>query len=325
MSNKLAIIGVGAWGINHARVASTLRAMGYISDAIVMDIDEERVKYVSKLYGLKYALDFEKILRDDEIKYAIVASPPRYHYEQTIQLLNAGKNVLVEKPMAETSEQALELVDIAKRNNRILMTGFLLRYSPAVQFLKKKYMENRENMGDILLVYSKRINPSPKREIYIGVIKDLAIHDIDLTMFLFDCAPRYVYAFGRRNGSALEYMSVINVHLENKHDKFCLLVETSRASPYKFRRFEVMATKAVTILDLTRHTVEIYSESSILKPRIPIAEPLFEEDKNFILSSNNAETPLVSGVDGYRALLVCDKALESLEKNSIIEIPKFEV
>ncbi len=325
LSGKLAVVGVGGWGINHVRVATTLKALGYVNDVVIMDIDENRAKYVSKIYGTKYTTNFEDILRDEEIEYVIVASPTPLHYDQAKRILEAGKNVLVEKPMTENSRQALDLVDKAKRNNRLLMTGFLLRYSPAVEYMKNNYVSRRDTLGDILLIYSKRVNPWPIRSGDVGVIRDLAIHDIDLTMYIFESSPSKVYASGKKFNAPYEVISVVHVDYVSKYGSYSLVVEASWITPYKFRRLEITATKAIIFLDLINHTIEIYSDSGILKPKIERKEPLFEQDKNFVLASQGKEKPIVTGVDGYRALLVCDKALEAMEKGMILEIPRFEV
>jgi len=325
LPKKLAVVGAGGWGVNHVRVASTLKALGYINDVVVMDIDENRARYVSKIYGAKYTTSFEDILRDDEIDYVIVATPTPLHYNQAKKILEAGKNVLVEKPMTENSRQALDLVDEARRNNRLLMTGFLLRYSPAVEYMKNNYVTNRVTLGDVLLIYSKRVNPWPIRKGDVGVIRDLAIHDIDLTMYIFDSTPSKVYASGKKFNAPYEVISVVHVDYDSKYGTYSLLVEASWITPYKFRRLEITATKAIIFLDLINHTIEIYSDTGISKPKIARKEPLFEQDKNFVLASQGKENPKVTGVDGYRALLVCDMALEAMEKGKILEIPQFEV
>jgi len=322
MVKKIAIVGVGSWGVNHVKTCAILRAEGLIEDIIIMDARENRAKYVATIYGTDWTTSYDNILNDDEIDGVIIASPTKLHYEQTKKALIAGKHVLVEKPMAENSSQARELVDLAHNEKRILMTGFLLRCSPAVGYVKELYMRNKEFFGDVLLMYSKRVTPYPSRELDVGVIKDLAIHDIDLATYIFNAKPRRVFGVGRKILASYETISVIISEYELNDATFNVIIEASWIAPYKFRRFEITTTKTVISLDLIFHSVEIFANDGIMKPKLTLKEPLYELDKNFILSIDGKKKPIVTGEDGYRALLVCDKIIESITKNSVVEIPE---
>ena len=321
MAEKIAVIGVGGWGQNHARVVAILRSIDLIKDVVVMDINKKRAKLIAKLYGHSWTTNFDNVLHDEDIDGVIISSPTKIHYIQTKQALEAGKHVLVEKPMTETFSQAKELVEIARENNRILMTGFLLRYSPAVQFVKKMYTENK--LGHVLVVYSKRTNPWPARKYDVGVVRDLAIHDIDLSRFIFSAKPKKAFAYGGKLKH--DYEDFANIFLEfisKNNDIFQTIIETSWVTPYKFRRLEITTTECVVSLDLVEHTVTIFRSTGIFTPRLEKKEPLLEEDKNFVLAIDGKEKPLVTGEDGAIALMVCEKILSSMETKDVVTIPE---
>lgn len=318
---KVALVGVGAWGQNHARVLAYLRGEGLIDHILLMDVDESRAKTVARRFGCEWTTDFERALRGD-VDAVIIASPTRLHFTQARKALLANKHVLVEKPMAETYEQARELVELARERRLILMTGFLLRYSPAVEFVKEKYAKNE--LGKLLLVYAKRTNPWPKRPQDVGVVRDLAIHDIDLVRFLFDAVPVKVFARGGSLRHSYEdYMSAF-VDCESR-DNFVLVLEANWVTPHKFRRFEVTTERMVVEIDLVRHTVKLHTDKGVRNPAIPYREPLYEEDKNFVRAVLGEEKPRMSGVDGALALLVCECLLRSLSTGTPVEVPREEI
>ncbi len=318
MSRKLAIVGVGAWGINHVKVATKLRALGIIDDIVAMDVLEERARYVSRLYGVSYTTDLDTILRDDGIQAAIVAVPTSYHYEVASKLLDSGKHVLVEKPITGDSSRARDLIDIAKRNNRILGVGFLLRYSPAVHYVRNKILGGTRRQ-QIFSLQAERLNPKDGRKYDIGVVMDLMIHDIDLSMFLFDAKPLRVYAQGKEVGGLdMSVMAMVEYKVGN--NEFCSVFEASRMAPQKVRRTKIFLEDTIVLMDLARHTLEILHEESTLKPNIGPADPLFEEDKNFIMAVFEGEKLLVDAQDCIGALVICEGILESMRSGNIVGV-----
>ena len=318
---KIAIMGVGGWGENHAKKLAQLRAEELIEDFIAIDIDSRRAKYISKLYGCKAYTTLDEALRKEELDGIIIATPTPLHYQHTKKALENGLHVLVEKPMTTTSKEALELIELAKQNNKILMTGFLLRYSPAVQFVREKLKQNPKYFGEILMVSTRRVNPWRIREWDVGVIKDLVIHDADLVAYIFNAEPIRAYANIKTMGHKIELSAVGFVEYENKWDRILLTFEASWISPQKFRRWTISGTEREAKLDLVNHTIEIYTQKETVHPLIPRGpDPLYRQDRNFVEAIKKKNKPLVTGFDGYIALKTCEALLESAEKGKIIEI-----
>lgn len=323
MVGKIAVVGVGKWGINHVKVCALLRAEEIVDDLVVVDAVEDRARYVARIYGAEYLTDLSKIARREDINYVILATPTPMHYEQAKILLESGKHVLVEKPMTENSKQAKDLVEIAKRNNRMLTSGMLLRFSSAVEFFMEYITKN--NVGKIVHMYSRRISPQPIRKYDVGVVKDLAIHDIDLAMYMLKATPKKVYAFGKDFAAPFEVFASIQILFEKDGENFSFVEETSWVSPYKFRRMEIMFENVIFSLDLVEHKIVLYSKDGIFEPKIERKEPLYEQDKNFVLASIGKEALRTTGSDSYKSILICDKIGESIKKGNVVEVPEFEL
>jgi len=312
----IAIVGVGGWGQNHARVLAFLRAEGLINEVYVVDINENRAKLIAKRFGHKWTTKYEEILEKDSVEGIILATPTKLHYEQAKQALVAGKHVLVEKPMTENSKQAEELVKIAAENKLVLMVGFLLRYSPATRYVKK----NLTKIGRPLVVSAKRTSLWPNRPHDVGVIRDLAIHDIDLIRYILETNPLMAYASG--GAIAHDYEDYVAIFLKYGSEKefISALIEANWLTPYKIRRMEITGSKAVFVIDYSIHKVTILSEDGICAPNIPYEEPLMSQDRNFVKTIIGEDRPLVMGMDGLIALKTCEAALQSMEAKKIIQI-----
>jgi len=316
----IAVIGVGGWGQNHARVFSYLKSEELINTLLLVDINKNRARKIASIFGVEWSLNFDDALKREDIDGIVIASPTKLHYEQGLKALEAGKHVLIEKPMTETAKQAKKLVSLAEEQNLIIMVGFLLRYSPAIQFAKNCYEEGE--IGKILSVLGKRTSYWPNRPMDVGVIRDLAIHDIDLIRFITKRDPKYVIA----RGGALkhDYEDYASIFLEygseKEDDVIHALLEANWVTPFKIRRMEITGENAVLIIDFLEHSVVILREDGIFRPNLVQIEPLYLEDKNFVLSIDRKDIPLVTGADGVMALKACEAALKSLNSGSIEEI-----
>jgi len=316
---KIAVLGVGGWGQNHARVLSYLRSEGYIDDVVVVDVNENRAKLIAKRFGVEWDTDLRSVLNKDDVAGIIIATPTRLHYQHAKEALEAGKHVLVEKPLTETVNQALELKNLAEKNNLIITVGFLLRFSTAIRYSKDLYQ--RGDLGNILTIMAKRTSFWPNRPLDVGVIRDLAIHDIDLIRYITGGEPRYVFA----RGGAIkhDYEDYVSMFIEyDMGDNYFThsLIEANWVTPFKIRRMEITAEKGVIIIDLLQHSIKILKEEGIYQPNIKYVEPLYAEIKNFILSIRKEEKPEVTVDDGIIALKVCEIALESMKENAIKEV-----
>jgi len=186
---KVAIIGVGSMGKNHARVYSELPEAKLVA---VADADSKTVESVAAKYGLHAYADYREMLEKEKPQAVSVAVPTALHERVGIEALEAGAHVLIEKPIAATLEEGQRLIERARALGRQLMVGHIVRFNPAMQALKQKLINGE--LGRIFQIFCRRAGPFPARIRDVGVVVDLAPHDVDVMRFLTGSTPNRVYA-----------------------------------------------------------------------------------------------------------------------------------
>jgi UDP-N-acetylglucosamine 3-dehydrogenase len=198
----------------------------------------------------------------------------------------------------------------SRRKNLKLMVGHIERFNPAVQELKK--ILQKETLGGIVAMSAKRVGPFTNRITDVGVIVDVAVHDIDVMSYLFEDKITKVTANAGDSGGALETYAMIML-------KFCSggtgIIETNRITPKKIRELTVTGTKGVAIVDYIQQTLSIYNGVEYVAD-IQKVEPLKAELSHFIECVRDDKTPLVNGVEGTHALDVALAAVTSYQTNT---------
>ncbi|MBP1449055.1 MAG: Gfo/Idh/MocA family oxidoreductase [Thermoproteus sp.] len=309
---KVAVVGVGGWGKNHVRVLKLLSAEGWVDELYVVDIDEERLKWANKVYGAAPLRSIDEALRAD-VDVAIVATPTRLHHQHATALASSGIAVLVEKPFAENFRRALEVRDSAK--GTLLTTGYVLRFHPAVRYLK----ENLGALGRLVSIYSRRTSPRPQRAGDVGVIKDLAIHDIDLSLYLAGAAAKYVAAYGLMEG---DYP--VHAQLFALGDGISMFHESSWTPSYKFRRFEAVGAEAMASIDFSTDALSFFEKDRSWSPRIAGEEPLLSQDREFLKAAAGRGGVVVPFDDIVYTLKVCDAAELSIRIKKEVYLEELE-
>lgn len=186
---KYAVIGTGYWGSNHVRVASELQSEGVVDSLVLCDIDEGRVADLASSFDLEYTTEYET-LPDLDVDAATIATPSTTHCEIGTRLLSEGIDLLVEKPLAMSSEEAWKLVEVADMHDRTLAVGHIFRYHPALMDLKRRL--DRGELGTLRYLHSTRFAFRVPRST-VGVLHSLGVHDVDISNFLMDRKPQSVY------------------------------------------------------------------------------------------------------------------------------------
>ena len=186
---KTAVIGVGSMGKNHARVYSELAEVDLVG---VSDANLAIAQSIGTTFGVKAYSDYKELLEKEKPQVVSVAVPTAMHEQVVTDALHAGANVLVEKPIAATIEEGQRLIALAKKLNLKLMVGHIVRFNPAIQELKKRL--DAGELGRIYQVFCRRAGPFPARIRDVGVVIDLAPHDVDIIRFLTGMDPIRLYA-----------------------------------------------------------------------------------------------------------------------------------
>lgn len=298
---SVGVVGVGTMGQHHARVYEALPEGILVG---VTDADNERAADIAAQYGT-VAYDFEELL--NRVDAVTIAVPTQYHRDIASTCLEAGVDVLIEKPIASSVSEAEELIEIAAANDRILQVGHIERFNPAIEALQD-FVDDL----NIVSIAAERLGPPPERRIDDSAVMDLMIHDIDIVLSLLDETPQTVTGAGvKQNRHATATMTFDSDTVAN--------LTASRLTQKKVRKLDVFAEECLVRVDYMSKDVEIHRqsrpeyitdeedihyrhESIVERPMVDSTEPLANELSAFIDAVSNRTTPVVDGEDGLTAL-----------------------
>jgi predicted dehydrogenase len=321
---KIAVIGVGSMGQNHARIYfhsdnSTLVA---IADAF-----KQNAEKIGKHYHIPYYENYQEMLRKEQIDAVSIAVPTNLHKEVALFCLNQKKHVLLEKPIAPTESDAQEIIECAKKNNVILMIGHIERFNTAITTLKSRLQQNQ--LGEIYKINVERVGPFPSRITDVGVIADLSVHDIDIIRYLIEAEPIKIYAQTQQKLHPRHEDAVIGLLTYDKSIQAILNI--NYLSPTKVRQLQIFGKKGM--FQVNYLTQELYffennsfasdnwesvTEGDMKKIIVPKKEPLQLEIEHFLQCIKENKKPLVTGEDGLIALEIANKLIKSSQENKII-------
>jgi UDP-N-acetylglucosamine 3-dehydrogenase len=307
----VAVIGVGAWGKNHARVFSELEKARLVA---VADRDGERAKEVARKHNASYYTDVEELLANPDIEAVTICTPTVTHADLALQAIEAGKHLLLEKPMTDTVQQAQRLIDAAKSAGTILTVGFVERFNPSIRTAAQVIDEGK--LGELVLGSARRLGPFvPSRVADIGIIKDLAIHDIDIARYLVKQEARSVYAIAGSLHHKYEDHANLVIRFDDKPTFF---VECNWLTPHKTRTLSITGSNAVLSLDYISQEVTLGTSQWVQKSTAVWDEPLKGELAHFVDCVANRKEPLTTGVDGRQALRIAEAALKSAKTGKVV-------
>lgn len=309
----VAVIGTGQWGKNHARVYKELPSTELIA---ICDVNAERAKAIAAQYGVKAYSNSTQMLRNKDIEAVNVCTWSTILAKEALKALRAGKHVLVEKPMAPNTQQAEKLVQTAQENGLHLTVGFLMRFIPGLQHIRQS-VENKR-IGDLVCATAKRVSQWPERIGDVGVVKDTAIHDLDVMRFISGEDPITVYSkMGSMKHRTFEDYAQIMLTYKDGKSAF---IESNWLTPYKTRALTVTGSDAIMRLDYITQDLWIEQQTETVQPRYPFQEPLKLELQDFVNCIVEKKKPVVTGEDGVRALKVAQAAMQSSAKNRAVQL-----
>lgn len=310
---RMAVVGIGFWGRNHVRILSELPNVNLIA---VCDINKQRADEIAAKYGLKSYGDSIEMYRREEIDAVTICVWTSRLAEETQKALSHGKHVLVEKPMAHSVKEAQKILRVAESENLKLSIDFIERFNPGVKRVKDAIESGV--IGFPVLAAAKRVSRWPQRMGDIGVVKDAAIHDMDIMRFIFDEDPIAVYArIGCLQHDKFEdYVQAMLTFPDGK----TAFLEANWLTPYKIRRLIVTGSEAIISLDYITQEVMIETSKQTIIPRHEWEEPLKLELSHFVDCVLNGREPTVSGIDGLKALKIAEATLKSAARGRVIKI-----
>lgn len=243
MNTKFLLVGLGGMGQHHARNLNELKLLSAISD-VKVDLCIEK----SKKFNVPFSTNYQKLVDDYPFDAAIVATPTPTHFSIAKYLLEKGLNILLEKPITQTEEEAQELIDIAKSNNKILAIGYIEKYNPAFQGLLTLIKENY--FGEITSINIKRVGGIPRSA--DNVIFDLMTHDICLLNSIFSKLPNKYYIHKKYNKTKSIIDSAQALLSYGDASATC---ETNWISPIKIRKIEITGIEGYVEVNLINQQI----------------------------------------------------------------------
>ena len=320
---RVAVIGVGSMGKNHARVYSEMPEAELIA---VSDNNLETAEKIGAHFGVRAYQDYRQMLEKEKPEAVTISVPTALHYDVGMAAMQAGAHVLIEKPISATLEEGRALIQAADQLGRHLMIGHIVRFNAAHQELKKR-LDNGE-LGRVFQIFCRRAGPFPARIRDVGVIVDLAPHDIDIMRYLTGESPQRVYAEIEQR-----------IHTDHEDLLFALLrfpghvtgaLEINWLTPTKVREVLVIGERGMfRVDDLTQdlyfyensqateglwhglQTIKGVSEGSMTRFAIQRREPLRVELESFVRAVKGDAPVAVTGQDGLEALRLSLLLIES--------------
>jgi len=304
---RLGVIGVGVMGSNHARVLAELPGVEFVG---VADPDRRQASFVAQALGCSAVDDFSTLL-DRGLDAVTIAAPTHLHHEIALACIARAIHVLVEKPIASSADEGRDIVGAARRAGVTLMVGHVERFNPAVAAIKDALRGE-----DILSIAITRVGPFPPRMSNVGVVIDLAVHDIDLIRWFTDSEiievqPQLSSAIAEREDIALLQFRTASGVLAH--------INTNWITPFKARTVHVATRKKYVLGDLlTRQVTECFGfqpdgSYSMRHLSVGHGEPLRAELAAFVAAIRSGSSPAVTGEEGVASLEIAMRCLRRAE------------
>ena len=328
MSNlRVAIIGLGMMGTNHARVLSNLEGVELVAVADPQG-DTQRV-----LPNFKVLKSVDEVIKLG-VDYCVISSPTAFHEEIALQLISNKRHFLVEKPIADTYASAIKIRDAAKSAKVIGAVGHIERFNSALQEARKRVLAGE--LGTIYQVATRRQGPFPSRISDVGVVKDLATHDIDLTSWI--TGKKYLQVSANaafRSGRKYEDLISVSGILE---DSIVVSHLVNWLSPLKERKIIITGEKGTFVADTLRADLTFYENGKIEISQSELAhfrgvtqgdvhilafekpEPLIVEHLNFRDAVLGKPSNIVTLEEGATTVKIADAIIESYTNKSLVKL-----
>ena len=324
-SPRIAVVGLGYWGPNLARNFNAIPGceLAWLCDAS----EDARARVGGAFPGARVTAELDEVLADDSLDAVALATPVATHAALAVQVLEAGKDCFVEKPLAQTVADAERAVAAAEAQGRVLMVGHLLEYHPGVQQLKH-LVESGELGEQIYYIYGNRLNLGKLRADE-NALWSLGAHDVSVVLYLAEEEPWEFVAHGEsylQDGVEdvvfcfLRFPSGLSAHLH-----------LSWLDPHKERRFTVVGSRRMATFDdmalegkltvydkgfdqdSTSYGEYITRTGGIFSPQIPNVEPLRVECEHFVECVRHRARPRSDGLSGLRVVRVLEELQRSLD------------
>jgi predicted dehydrogenase len=324
---KVGVVGCGYWGPNLVRNFNSLPECQL---KMICDSNEERLKHLKVLYpDVQRATNYEVMLNGIGLDAVVIATSVKWHYSMAKESLNAGKHTFIEKPMASSSEECEELIELAEKKGLILMTGHTFLYSPVIKKIKE--IVDHGDIGDIRYISARRLNLGLFQK-DINVTWDLAPHDISIIQHIMNESPISVNCRGCAHITpGVEDVTMTCLSFTKQRTA---IIHNSWLDPRKIREMTIVGSKRMIVYDDVTQLEKIrvfdarvetpphydtfaefqyaYHYGDVYAPYVKQEEPLKSECQHFLDCIKNGNTPLSDGKNGLDLVRILEASSKSL-------------
>lgn len=330
---KIGIVGLGYWGPNLVR---NFLANQNVDDVVCFDSNPKKLESIKQKFPMVDVVsDYQAMLKDPTIVAVAIATPVSTHFKLAKEALEAGKHVVIEKPMTDSAKDAEKLLNIAEQKKLTLMVDHTFIYTGAVRKIKE--LVNQGEIGDILYFDSVRVNLGLFQH-DVNVLWDLAPHDISIMDFLIDKKPVFIWAVGARHFNGVEDVAYLTVKFE---DNLIAHFHVNWLSPVKVRTLLIGGSKKMIVYDdmepsekvkvynkgvdvkteeMVHNVLVQYRMGDMYAPQLEQSEALSLMTKDFIDSIIHEHKPLSDGLAGLNVVRILEASQESLRRNTLVKI-----
>lgn len=325
---NIGIVGCGYWGPNLIR---NFRALSHCNVLKVCDQDNKRLQHMKSIYPeVSITSDYMDLVNDDDINAIVIATPVFTHYNLAKLSLEAGKHTFIEKPMASSVEECMELNEIADKNSLVLMIGHTFVYTTTVRKIKE--IIDTGDIGDVMYIKSQRLNLGLFQK-DINVTWDLAPHDISIILYLLGKMPVALNCQGKAHiNPKIEDVTALMLDFE---DNIFAMIQSSWLDPRKIREFTIVGSKKMIVYDDTEPLYKIkiydthvkipqhydtfgefqyaYHYGDVYIPHLKQGEPLRAECQQFLDSILNGDPSPSCGKVGMQIVQILEASTKSLK------------
>ena len=322
MSIKVAVIGAGAMGRNHVRVYYELPGVQLVG---VSDVDEAGAAAATRLYATRTYTDYRQMLEETQPDAVTIAVPTEHHLEVALDVISRGVHLLIEKPIASTVDEGQQIIDAAAQAHVHLQIGHIERFNPAVIALRQQLAENA--LGKVYQIDARRQGPFPGRIKDVGVVVDLAVHDIDVIRYITGAEITRVYAeTAQRIHETREDMVTGLLRLDNGAVGTLTI---NWLTPTKIRELYVTGERGMFRVDYLTQDLYFFenaaapvgdwpflnlrgvNEGRMIRHVVAKKEPLRAELESFLAAIKGENPVPVTGQDGLKSLTLAQALVQS--------------
>jgi UDP-N-acetylglucosamine 3-dehydrogenase len=326
---RAGVVGVGSIGRHHVRIYNQFDDVRL---AGIADTDEGRRTGIARRYNIPAYASYQELFARERLDVVSIAVPTVNHCEVALAAIEAGVHVLVEKPIAATVEDADKIIQRAAAAGLTLTVGHVERFNPALAELKHRLADGE--LGHVFQVHARRLSPFPSYIRDVGVVMDLATHELDIMRYLLGSEADRIYAETERNLHAKhEDMLSGIIRFENG---IVGVLDINWLTPTKVRELRITGARGMFLVDYLKQDLYFYEnseapsrwdamalfrgvgEGNVMKFRLNKVEPLEAEIRAFIEAATHGTSPAVTGMDALRALALVQLCLASAEQGQLL-------